>query len=387
MDLLSKRLVEQIREKVKARTGDDIARDVAKGVMSRETEQSISDSQSSMRSMQDAMLDVVAKTISDRTPNVPDPYADIDLGDEPDQLETPEEEETLDLGDGIMSPPSMQEEQEIESITDPITDDSTINEPIADGVQPEDGKVPTQEIVNELPEDIKESVEQAEPKTNEEVNAALFDATNFSGEIATPSEGEDILTWIAQNTYGLSEDDPAFKKAFKSLTNVDPQKTPWCGAFAGHVLKNVGVSLPNDAQVNPDLAFNYRNVGEEVYNHNPTTNTTYSGSLDAVKPGDLIVFNKAARRKDGSFAWAKGHVTFVVGVEEDGSILAVGGNQGGVAAGGGAIQTSRYSPDVIKENYKGGFTVRRITDSSLEQTDPSIIAALTKDIAEGGAGL
>ncbi len=47
-----------------------------------------------------------------------------------------------------MSTPSMQEVQEIESITDPITDDSTINEPIADGVQPEDGKVGTLEIVN-----------------------------------------------------------------------------------------------------------------------------------------------------------------------------------------------------------------------------------------------
>jgi hypothetical protein len=387
MDLLNKRLVEQIREKVQARTGDDIAKDVAKGVMSRETEKAISDSQNTVRSMQDAMLDVINKTINDRTPVEPSPYDDIKLGDEPEVLDEPTKDEPLDLGDGIMSPPSMQEEEELEIIADPTTDDNTINEPVADGVQPEDGKVPTEEIINELPEDIKESVEEAEPKTNEQVNAALFDATNFSGEIATPSKGEDILTWIAQNTYGLREDDPAFKKAFQSVTNVDPQKTPWCGAFAGHVLKNIGVSLPNDAKVNPALAFNYRNIGDEVYNHNPTTNTTYAGSLDAVKPGDLIVFNKANRRKDGSFAWAKGHVTFVVGVEEDGSILAVGGNQGGVDAGGGAIQTSRYSPDVIKENYKGGFTVRRITDSSLEQTDPSIIAALTKDIAEGGAGL
>ena len=148
MDLLSKRIVEQIREKVQARTGDDIARDAAKGVMSRETEQAISDSQNTMRSMQDAMLDVVAKTISDRTPVEPDPFADIELGDEPEVLDEPTKDEPLDLGDGIMSPPSMQEEEELEIIADPITDDSTINEPIADGVQPEDGKVGTLEIVN-----------------------------------------------------------------------------------------------------------------------------------------------------------------------------------------------------------------------------------------------
>ena len=148
MDLLSKRIVEQIREKVQARTGDDITRDAAKGVMSRETEQAISDSQNTMRSMQDAMLDVVAKTISDRTPIEPDPIADIELGDEPEVLDEPTKDEPLDLGDGIMSPPSMQEEEELEIIADPITDDSTINEPIADGVQPEDGKVGTLEIVN-----------------------------------------------------------------------------------------------------------------------------------------------------------------------------------------------------------------------------------------------
>ena len=149
MDLLSKRIVEQIREKVQARTGDDIAKDAAKGVMSKETEEAISDSQNTMRSMQDAMLDVVAKTISDRTPVEPDPYNDIKLGDEPEVLDEPTKDEPIDLGDGIMSPPTMKnEEEELEVIAEPITDDSTINEPIADGVQPEDGKVGTLEIVN-----------------------------------------------------------------------------------------------------------------------------------------------------------------------------------------------------------------------------------------------
>ena len=281
---------------------------------------------------------------------------------------------------GLMSQDTVNEE------TTTTTDSSTSSD-TPSLMEPPAKKVETQDAVEQLPPAIKESVEEAAPKSDKEVNAAIFDATNFSGEIATPSEGDDILTWIAQNTYGLQEDDPAFKKAFKALTKIDPQKTPWCGAFAGHVLRNVGVDLPSDAQKNPDLAFNYSSLGEEVYNHNPTTNKTYAGSIDAVKPGDLIVFNKANRKRNGNFNWAFGHVAFVVGTEEDGSIIAVGGNQGGDARGGGAIITSRYSPDVIKENYKGGFTVRRITNDSLEKTDPSIIAALTKDIAQGGAGL
>lgn len=281
---------------------------------------------------------------------------------------------------GLMSQDTVDEETT-------TTTDSSVSSDTPSIMEPPTKKVETQDAVEQLPPAIKESVEEAAPKTDKEVNAAIFDATNFSGEIATPSKGDDILTWIAQNTYGLQEDDPAFKKAFKALTKIDPQKTPWCGAFVGHVLRGVGVDLTADAQENPDLAFNYSNLGDEVYNHNPTTNKTYAGSIDAVKPGDLIVFNKAKRKSNGNFNWAKGHVAFVVGTEEDGSIIAVGGNQGGDARGGGAVITSRYSPDVVKENYKGGFTVRRITNDSLEETDPSIIAALTKDIAQGGSGL
>jgi hypothetical protein len=238
-----------------------------------------------------------------------------------------------------------------------------------------------EEVTTELPSDISNTVTSADADTPEELNAAIFDATTFSGTIATPQEGDNVIEWIAENAYGLDENDPVFRKAMKSITGVDPKKTPWCAAFAGWLMQNIGVSLPERAKANKNLAYNYKDLGDEVYNYNPTTNKTYAGDIKDVRVGDVIVFNTSKRQANGDFGGIKGHISFVVGTEEDGSIIALGGNQGG----GQKVTTTRYSPDVVKKYYKGGFTVRRINNKSLENTDPAIIAAITKDISEGGA--
>jgi len=237
------------------------------------------------------------------------------------------------------------------------------------------------EIAKELPEDMQDSVIKSKPESVEEINKTIFDATTFSGQISTPQKGDDPLTWIAQNTYGLNENDPTFQKAFKQVANIDPSKTPWCAAFGAFVLKNLGVKLPERAQLNPNLAFNFVELGSEVYNHNPTTNKTWAGSISDVKTGDVIVFNNAKRRSNGSFKYGTGHLSFIVGVEPDGSILALGGNQGG----GKEVTVTKYSPDIIKKYYKGGFTVRRIDELGLNQTDPAILAEITKNISQGTA--
>ena len=240
-----------------------------------------------------------------------------------------------------------------------------------------------QQVAETLPAGIAETVQETEVKTPADINRAIFNGAAFSGELATPSRGEDPITWIADNAYGISEDNADFRRAMQGLVaGVDPETTPWCAAFAGHVLRNVGVELPELAQQNPNLAFNYQDIGEEVYNYNPRTQTTYTGSSNAVRPGDVIIFNKNPdRQPDGSFGWGQGHISFIVDVEDDGTIIAVGGNQSD------RVQTSRYTPSSIARNYPGGFRVRRITDASLEQTSPEVISAITRDIAEGGAGL
>ena len=241
--------------------------------------------------------------------------------------------------------------------------------------------IPRGANLDELSSGLKEEIIKQEPKTEKDLNVAIFNGVIKDGTFPTPKVGDDPLTWIAQNTFGLNENDPEFRKAFRAITKVDPYMTPWCAAFVGHVLRNVGVDLPSRAIQNPNMAFNYINLGDEVYDHNPTTNKTYAGKLSDVKTGDVVVFNNANRDNKGNIMFGKGHVSFVVDVLDDGTIIATGGNQ----AGGTQVATTAYTPAVIKKHYKGGYTVRRITTNSLEGTDPSIIAAITKEISIGGA--
>jgi peptidoglycan hydrolase-like protein with peptidoglycan-binding domain len=235
-------------------------------------------------------------------------------------------------------------------------------------------------LPSEIAEKYTSLASSLDPKNVAELNKAIFEAVTFSGTLPTPKKGEDPIKWIAENVLGAKETDPAFRAAMKAVTNVDPKLTPWCAAFAGHVLRGLGATLPGRAIENPNLAFNYSTLGQEVYNHNPKTGKTYAGSLDDVQPGDVIVFSKENRASDGSIGYGKGHISFIVDVEDDGSVIALGGNQGN------SVKTSRYTPAVMAKNFKGGFTVRRISDQSLAQTDPATIAAITKDIAVGGAG-
>ena len=313
---------------------------------------------------------------------------DFVIPEQPEVTVEPLDSEPMTTMDQSLMAPAGEPSPDMMSLGDePITD------PLAkakDGIMrpPEESRpldmgepADLDQTIAKLPDDIKQKIEQEEPKTKKQLTQAIFDATKFSGKIATPKPGDDPLTWIAQNTYGLDETDANFQKAFKAIAGIDPSKVPWCAAFANHVLKNMGVDLPSRAKENPALAYNYIELGKEVYNHNPTTGKTYAGKLGDVRPGDIVVFNDSKRDNKGNIQYGKGHISFVVGTEEDGSIIAMGGNQGG----GRYVTTTKYTPDIIKEYYKGGYTVRRIDSGALEQTDPAIIAAITKDISMGGA--
>ena len=81
------------------------------------------------------------------------------------------------------------------------------------------------------------------------------------------------------------------------LNSISNDEVPWCAAFVGAVLENVGYKSTRSG-----LAKSYLNFGEK---------------LNGPALGSIVVFT----RKGG------GHVGFVVGKDKDGNIFVLGGNQ------------------------------------------------------------
>jgi GH24 family phage-related lysozyme (muramidase) len=152
MDLLNKRIVEQIREKAQARSAEQIA----KGVMSKDTKQAISESTATMNRMREAMQDVVAKTISERTPdNIPSRISEPVLEGAPEKPEMgsrePYELEVDTIGNEALDSSGKTEmsKEEADYETgkklreEALKNQSIMSKPSddsADGVQPTDGK-------------------------------------------------------------------------------------------------------------------------------------------------------------------------------------------------------------------------------------------------------
>ena len=81
------------------------------------------------------------------------------------------------------------------------------------------------------------------------------------------------------------------------LSGISNDEVPWCAAFVGAVLENVGITSTRSG-----LAKSYLNFGTKQ--NVPTL-------------GSIVVFS----RKGG------GHVGFVVGKDKDGNLYVLGGNQ------------------------------------------------------------
>ena len=152
MDLLSKRIIEQVREKAQARSAEQIA----KGVMSKDTKQAISESTATMNRMREAMQDVVAKTISERTPdNIPSRISEPVLEGAPEKPEMgsrePYELEVDTIGNEALDSSGRTEMSKDEADyetgkklrEEALKNQSIMSKPDdgADGVQPTDGKV------------------------------------------------------------------------------------------------------------------------------------------------------------------------------------------------------------------------------------------------------
>lgn len=279
-----------------------------------------------------------------------------------------------------------------------------------EGIQPIT-KPEVQNVIDILPTGLDESVqdklEDSPPKTTGDVNLAIFDSATWDGTIPEIKKGENFIEYFARSgLIGADEKDPKFIEAYKNFgMGIDPSKTPWCADLLGSLILKSGGKLTEGAVQYRAGSQNYEFIGDDVYNHNPTTGETYFGSPSDVRAGDIVVFNNkqdGTRQKNGNFKYPSqalkkglglGHVSVVLDIKEDGTIIAIGGNQSAGATSyitgtesTGGIRVSEYTPEVMKNNYKGGFKIKRLTDTSLSQADPELIAAITKNAGIAGTG-
>lgn len=109
---------------------------------------------------------------------------------------------------------------------------------------------------------------------------------------------------IAKEFIGLKEikgekDAPEIVKMWADIKNsgIKDDETPWCAAFVGACLENAGIKST-------------RSGGSKSY-------LTWGDKLDEPIYGCIVVFS----RNGG------GHVGFVVGKDQNGNIMVLGGNQ------------------------------------------------------------
>lgn len=132
--------------------------------------------------------------------------------------------------------------------------------------------------------------------------------TNYNAAIL-----ETAGSYIGLEEWPGAKHNPAVVGLFHAVghSQINDDETPWCAAFVGSVLAQLG--LPHTGKLN---ARSYLGWGQEV-------------TQREARPGDVVVFWRGSR--DG---W-QGHVAFLVRFEGDGVIVR-GGNQGN------KVSDSRY---------------------------------------------
>lgn len=120
-------------------------------------------------------------------------------------------------------------------------------------------------------------------------------------------------------------------EAYLSYTNLTGtalnDATSWCAGFANFALETSGVRGTGSA-----MALSFRNWGEDL-------NSPAYGSIASI-----------------SYGGGKGHVGFVIGVNNNGQILIIGGNQGAAIKGGeNEVNISPNSVSSFRYNYPMGL--------------------------------
>lgn len=207
----------------------------------------------------------------------------------------------------------------------------------------------------------EEPTTPVQPVSLEKVEAAATpEAVTEAVAEATPAVAADNpLEYIFNKGFiGLDEKNPEHQgtiagfinNAVPNFVTKDSQVTQgskaWCGAFADHVLENLGVArLDTGDKYDKLRAAQYLGYGEDV------------GGIENAQAGDLVVIRNTG-------GW---HVSFYVGKNEKGEVLALGGNQGN------SVKVSAYSTGKVKG-------VRRIAD--VGSMDVDMLKDISSDIAE-----
>lgn len=184
-------------------------------------------------------------------------------------------------------------------------------------------------------------------------------APNVKNATDVASQGGSPLD-IAQAWLGYDERDPTQAQALSEFfakagdgNVIDPATTAWCAAWLNGVFAEAGIE--GSGALN---AKSFLNVGEEVTD-------------PAI--GDIVVFDRGG--------W-KGHVGIVAGVNEDGSLQVIGGNQSDKSSGarGVSVNVGTFTLDKVV-----GF--RRITQDFVASQTGNKIDTATADqrIAETNA--
>jgi len=205
------------------------------------------------------------------------------------------------------------------------------------------------------PEVRPESFNEAE--TAPEITATVAEAL-------PPEAGTNPLSYVFNSTLmGLDEENTDHQAAIKGFLNtavgntsyvtdksdVTKNSFAWCAGFVDGVLRDLGYSTLNYGKdkYNRVRAKEYQSYGSAVEN------------TEEAKPGDLVILQNPKTNRY--------HVSFFVGLTEDGKILALGGNQENT------VKVSSYNTTALR-------SIRRI--SNVADMDPEELKKITGTFVE-----
>jgi hypothetical protein len=176
------------------------------------------------------------------------------------------------------------------------------------------------------------------------------------------SSVQDVLR-IAASQIGVTES-PAGSNRQRFSTELNRPAEPWCADFVVWVMRQAGITLPNESAYTPYMLNGFRSAG---------------ASPGTPKSGDCVFFNFSGGRTPQ-------HVGIVSAVNVDGSLITIEGNTsagdaGSQANGGGVFRRIRPAKYVVG---LGRPAYTPVPQGVTAMYDPPLQIAATLDCPTGG---